>query len=74
MITPLEIEKIRESAILHHDKELSRFCISCKDISGGPVISADSEMEAWKRFDEALNISVAFKNIEDFSLAYEGLD
>jgi hypothetical protein len=74
MLTHIDIEKIRDSASVFHDKNLKRFCISCSNITGGPVISADTKEEAWKLFNQALDISVAYKNIEEYTFSYEGLN
>lgn len=62
---PKDIEKS-----IFFDAKLHRYTIVCKDISGGPVISADTLEEAEELFNQALNISLAYKNFERFSLQY----
>jgi hypothetical protein len=61
-----EIEEIEVKGLIHHSINNNRWTITY-DGSGGAIVSNENLCECKREFEEAMELSVVYKSVENFS-------
>jgi hypothetical protein len=61
-----EIEEIEIKGLVFYSNNDNRYTITY-DGSGGAIVSNEDLRECKREFEEAMKVSVAFKNLQEFS-------
>lgn len=65
----IELKAVKYRAFLIKDKTANVFTVALINKKGGPIISAPTEEEACEKFEKALKLACAMKNLETFKNA-----